>query len=126
MNRKKTYLTILFILIISPLLLIEGQNKRFWDLSKYMRIPAIPSGIIIEKTLYLLFGLVIVIYTPILFIMGRLEEGFKYQYSTITFIFTVIASLLYSYLLASIVLYVFNWGKLLFKRSSTRISKSRK
>lgn len=116
MNRKKIYMTIVFFLIISPLLLIQGQNSRFWDLSRYMRIPAIPSEIIIEKILYILFCLVIVIYTPILFIMGRIEEGLKYQYSLITFIFTVIATLLYSYLLANIALYVSYKLKLLISR----------
>lgn len=117
MSRKKVYMTIVFFLIISPLLLIEGQNKRFWDLSKFMRIPAIPSGIIIERILYVLFCVVIAIYTPILFIMGRIEEGLKYQYSLITFILTAIATLLYSYLLANIALYLFDKGKLLLKRT---------
>lgn len=109
-------MTIVFFLIISPLLLIQGQNNRFWDLSKYMRIPAIPSGIIIEKILYILFCSVIVIYTPILFIMGILDEGLKYQYPLIAFIFTVIATLLYSYLLANIALYLFNKIKLFLKK----------
>lgn len=118
MNRKKVYMTIVFFLIVSPLLLIQGQNNRFWDLSKYMRIPAIPSGIIIEKILYILLCSVIVIYTPILFIIGRLEEGLKYQYSLITFILTVFATLLYSYLLASIALYLSNKIKLLLKESN--------
>lgn len=116
MNKIKVGLTIVFFLIISPLLLIQGQNNRFWDLSKYMRIPAIPSGIIIEKILYILFCSLIVIYTPILFIIGRIEEGLKYQYSLITFIFTVIATLLYSYLLANITLFMLNKGKIFLSK----------
>lgn len=117
MSRKKVYMTIVFFLIISPLLLIEGQNKRFWDLSKFMRIPNIPSGFIIEKALYVLFASTLIIYTPILFIMGRIEEGLKYQYSLITFMLIVIATLLYSYFLANIALYLFDKGKLLLKKT---------
>lgn len=120
MNRGKACLTFIFFMIISPLLLIQGQNSRFWDLSKFMRIPNIPSGFIIEKALYVLFASILVIYTPILFIMGRLEESLKYQYSLVTFMLTVIATLLYSFLLANVVLYLFDKGKSLLKKTHYR------
>lgn len=116
MHKIKVGLPLVFFLIFLPLLLVLGQNYGFWNLNKFIWIPKIPSGIIIEKILYLLIGLAIVIYTPILFIIGILEEILKYQFATITFIFTVITTLLYCYLLSSIILLMFSKIKLLLKR----------
>lgn len=116
MNKIKVGLTLVFFLIFLPLLVTLGQNYGFWNSNNFIWMPKIPSGLIVEKILYILISLAIVIYTPILFIIGKLEEVLKYQFSAVTFIFTVITTLVYCYLLSSIILFIFNKGKFLLKK----------
>lgn len=116
MNKIRVGLTLVFFLIFLPLLVTLGQNYGFLNSNNFIWMPKIPSGLIVEKILYILIGLAIVIYTPMLFIIGKLEEVLKYQFSAVTFIFTVMTTLVYCYLLSSIILFLFNKGKLLLKK----------
>ncbi len=103
MSKIKVGLFFIFFLLFSPLLLILGQNYRFWGLSKFTRLIEVNIN---EKTLLLFFYPIFIIFMPIGFIIVQLEKVLKYQYPIITFIFTIIATLLYCFLLSNIILIV--------------------
>lgn len=122
MSKIKVGLSLMIFLIFLPLLLVLGQNYRFWNLSKLIKLVSVNIN---ESALFLLFYPIFIFFMPIGFIIGKFEEVLKYQYPLITFIFTVITTLLYCYLLSSIILFMFSKGKLLLKGDSLPKNKSK-
>jgi len=103
MNKNKKILSFFIFLVFSPLLIIEGQNYKLWDLNNFF---VILSENFSEKILYYLFYPIFILYQPTVILFGTFEKILNNQSHIFAFIFILFLTLLYCYLLSSIIFFI--------------------